>query len=103
MNDISDRELLELIATQVGKLTNEFSEFKKETSENFQNTNSLSDTIDKHVILIENEHGSKLNALLDGYKQLSESQEEIKTQIKDLSSDHAKQDLEIRVLKSKAK
>lgn len=32
----------------------------------------------RDVLIIENEHGAKLDSLLDGYKQLYEGQEEIK-------------------------
>lgn len=40
--------------------------------------------VSNNVIKIEQEHGAKLDALLDGYKQLTEGQEEIKSQIADI-------------------
>ena len=96
MSTASDRELLELIAAQVSKLTNEFTEFKKETNEHFS-------SLDNHLIRIENDHGKKLDALLDGYKQLAEDQNEMKSQISTLIDSQEEQDLDIRVLKGKAK
>ncbi len=38
----------------------------------------------KHVVVIENDHGAKLDALMDGYTQLHEGQQEIKKDIKDI-------------------
>lgn len=84
MDNMTDRELLELITTQVGKLTikadqisNDLSNFKYETNERFNK-------IDNRLMAIENDHGSKLNALLDGYKQLAEGHDEIKADIRKL-------------------
>lgn len=51
MGIASDRELLELIAAQVGKLTNELSEFKKETSESFSKVINRLESIDKRIVL----------------------------------------------------
>jgi len=36
----------------------------------------------KQVLIIENDHGKKLDALFDGYKQVYEGQQEIKKDIK---------------------
>lgn len=159
MSNISDRELLELIATQVGKLTSEFSDFKNETSENFKSVNvrldniedrtdrtegqlntiqsqvdrietrvdtiqsqvdrienrvdkidskvnkieSRVDKIDKRIIVIENEHGAKLDAILDGYKQLAEGQEIMKSQLDKLATTQMMHDIDIMVLKGNVK
>lgn len=46
----------------------------------------------KHVIVIENEHGKKLDALFDGYKQVYEKVTSIDSKVE-------KQDVEIRVIK----
>lgn len=103
MNEMTDRELLEFVAAQVGKLTtkvddisNELRLFKSDTDERFNK-------IDNRLMVIENDHGSKLEALLDGYKQLSEGQEEIKEDIQTLSDKQEKQELEIHVIKGIAK
>lgn len=55
------------------------------------------------IVRIENEHGHKLDALFDGYKQLTEGQEEIKSQLKELSSKVEKQDMQITFLKGNKK
>lgn len=55
---MTDRDLLELVAAQFGKLTNDMDDVKSEVR-------SIKDT----VINIENDHGKKLDALFDGYKQ----------------------------------
>ena len=49
---------------------------------------------------MENDHGKKLDALMDGYQQLAEGQEEIKSQIAKLSSKADKQEIEITGLKA---
>jgi S-adenosylhomocysteine hydrolase len=46
----------------------------------------------KHVIVIENDHGKKLDALFDGYKQVYEKVVSIDEKVE-------KQDVEIRVIK----
>lgn len=58
---MTDRELLELIATQVGALTKDVSDFKKGQA-----------NLEKIVTNIENDHGKKLDVLFDGYKQNTE-------------------------------
>ena len=56
-------------------------------------------SVGNHVIRIEQVHGSKLDALLDGYKQLSEGQQEIKNELADIREHMAHQDNEITFLK----
>ena len=56
-------------------------------------------TVGNQVAKLENEHGKKLDALMDGYKQLAEGQEEIKAQLTDLTSRVEKQEVEITVIK----
>lgn len=65
---------------------------------------AINDKIDKKaemsdIVRLENDHGKKLDALLDGYKQLSEGQEEIKSQLSFLTSNLEKQEVEIKVIK----
>jgi len=60
-------------------------------------------TIGNQVTKIENEHGSKLDSLLDGYKQLYEGQQEIKDDIQNLQQKQENQDIEIRVINNKTK
>ena len=106
MDNGSDRELLELILNQVGKLTNELIEFRTGTNERFDDVEKRFDglgneirRVGNQVAILENDHGKKLDALMDGYKQLAEGQEEIKAQITDLTSRVEKQEVEITVIK----
>ena len=71
-------------------------EFRKETKEDLRG-------LKNDVIRLENEHGKKLDALFDGYKQLTEGQEEIKSKLKVLSSKVEKQDMQITFLKGNKK
>jgi predicted nucleic acid-binding Zn-ribbon protein len=66
----SDRELLELTLSQVGKLTIDMNEVKSEIKD-----------IKKTVVRIENEHGEKLSALFDGYKQNTEKLTRIEEEV----------------------
>ena len=50
---MTDRELLELIATQVGALTKDVSDFKKGQ----ENLEKGQENLEKIVINIENDHG----------------------------------------------
>ena len=56
-------------------------------------------TVGNQVTMLENDHGKKLDALMDGYKQLAEGQEEIKSQIQDINSKVTNQEVEKTVLK----
>ena len=64
---MTDRELLELIATQVGKLTTDVDHLKAESR--------------KTNIAIEHDVQSKLVALFDGQKQLDEKLERIEEKV----------------------
>ena len=66
MSPITDRELLELIAAQVGKLTVDVEEIKK-TLPTLAAKEELAE-VKNIVVRIENDHGQKLGALLNGYK-----------------------------------
>jgi hypothetical protein len=63
---MTDRELLELIAAQVGKLTVDVEEIKK-TLPTLAAKEELAE-VKNIVVRIENDHGQKLGALLNGYK-----------------------------------
>jgi len=78
------------------KMYAEFSEFRNET-------NTRLDKVEGHITRIEIEHGKKLDALFDGYMQLSQGQEEIKSQLKELSSKVEKHDIQLAVLKGSKK
>lgn len=70
---MTDRELLELIAAQVGTLTTDVGEIRQEQAEMKQD---LKETKER-VINIENDHGKKLDLLFDGYKQNSDKLDRI--------------------------
>ena len=78
-----------------------YSDIKGELTDIKQILNKKADKTD--IVRIENEHGKKLEALFDGYKQLTEGQEEIKSQLTELSSKVEKQDIQITVLKGSKK
>ena len=61
-------------------------EMYAEMTEQFKKINSkLDEKSDKRdIIRLENEHGAKLDSLMDGYKQLHEGQQEIKNEIREI-------------------
>lgn len=69
---MTDRELLELIAAQVGKLTVEADETKQEMRNSFKRLEDEIRSVKETVCKIEVDHGQKLGALLNGYKQNAE-------------------------------
>lgn len=50
----------------------EFSEFRKETNNRFDEVKSDIQKVSNQVVKLENNYGKKLDALMDGYQQLSE-------------------------------
>lgn len=84
---MTDRELLELIATQVGNLTNQVSTFTKDMTEiktklisledQLNSVDDRLDTVEKIVVRIENDHGQKLKALFDAREVQNDINERI--------------------------
>ncbi len=88
---MTDRELLELIAAQVGSLTtkvdrvdnrltkveSELTEVKGELTEVKADVRFTKET----VVKIENDHGQKLKALFDGYELHSEKLDRIEQEV----------------------
>lgn len=74
------------------KMYSEFSEFRKET-------NVKLDALSNNMLRIEQEHGKKINASLDGYHQVYEKLQEHDQRFDDLENKLQKQDVEIRVIK----
>ncbi len=66
-------ETLKLILDKLNSMDSDIKVLKNEVK-----------TIGNQVIKIENEHGEKLDSLLDGYKQVYEGQKEINNDIKDI-------------------
>lgn len=88
---MNDRELLELIATQVGALTKDVSEIKEKQdkieselgnvkSELGNVKNELS-SVKRITLDMEQTHGQKLTALFDGYKQNADKLDRIETEV----------------------
>ncbi len=81
---MNDRELLELIATQVGTLTNDMDEVKTRLGTLEKTTLNLEETIlnlEKTTLRMEQDHGNKLEALFDGYKQNTEKLSRIEAEV----------------------
>ena len=74
---MNDRELLEYIAAQVGKLTQNVGELQAGQKD----ADIRLDRIENIVTRIENDHGEKLEALLDGYKQNAEKIDRIEKEV----------------------
>lgn len=60
----------------LSRMYGEFTEFRKETNERL-------DKVEGHLTRLENEHGKKLDALFDGYKQTYEKLEAIEEKFDD--------------------
>lgn len=92
---MNDRELLEFIVAQVGNLTNEVGEIKKEVCEVKKNQQSLENVATR----IEYNHGQKLEALFDGWKQNTEQLKKHDEKLDTINSKLEKQEVEITVIK----
>jgi len=71
---MTDRELLELIAAQVGSLTKDVSEFKKGQKEVENEVRKISETI-------ENDIKPKIIALFDGHTQINNQLDRIEKEV----------------------
>jgi hypothetical protein len=80
---MTDRELLELIASQVGKLTDRVDTLTEDMAEvkaNMATKDELA-AVKATVIRIEIDHGQKLGALFDGQKLNSEKLDRIEAEV----------------------
>lgn len=87
-------KIFELLEKMYADIKGELNDIKTELSKKADKTD---------IVRIENEHGKKLDVLFDGYKQLAEGQEEIKSQLAELSAKVEKQDIQITILKGNKK
>ena len=94
---MTDRELLELIASQVGGLTNRVDALTTQmsgltndmtvvkttmaTKDELASVEATVTSVKATVIRIENDHGQKLGALFDGYKLNSEKLDRIEAEV----------------------
>ena len=74
---MTDRELLEMIATQVSTLTTQVNMLTKDITELKEDQRIIKGT----VLKIEQDHGEKLEALFDGYKQNTEKLDRIEVEV----------------------
>ena len=99
-----DDKFFDLLAKLHSDMTAQFKSVKDDITGIKDDITGIKDDIrglKKDIIRIENDHGRKLDALFDGYKQLAEGQEEIKSQLAALSAKVESQDVQISVLKGK--
>jgi len=75
------------------KLYSEFTDFRKEVNDKLDQKADKSD-----IARIEQEHGSKLEAALDGYKQAYEKLEIIENKVDILSDKVDRHDIKIQVI-----
>lgn len=96
------------------KMYSEFVQFRQETNDRFDGIDNRLDGHDTrfdsmeksfdgirgHIARIENDHGRKLDLLLDGYKQNSEDISEINHKLDRLTDRVENQEIKLQVLKS---
>ena len=81
---MNDRELLDLIATQVGGLTNDMDGVKTRLgtlTNDMDEVKTRLGTLEKTTLRMEQDHGNKLDALFDGYKQNTEKLNRIEAEV----------------------
>ncbi len=88
----------------IEKMYSEFVQFRQETNEQFDGINgklngvdSRLDKVEGSIIRIENDHGRKLDVLLDGYKQNSEDIGEINHKLDRLTDSVENQEIRLQV------
>ncbi len=67
--DITNEQLFEFMTKMYGDLNGKIDNMDREMQEGFKGVKNEVNEIKNKVILIEQEHGKKLDALFDGYKQ----------------------------------
>lgn len=81
---MNDRKLLEFIATQVGTLTEKVGGMESNIN-NLQNdmreVKSDVKSLNNQVTIIEQDHGNKLDVLLDWYKQNAEKLDRVEKEV----------------------
>ena len=70
-------ELMEKIYLDLQEVKMDMQEVKQEVKANTENINN----VEKVVVRIENDHGNRLEALFDGYKQNSEQLSKIEKEV----------------------
>jgi predicted RNase H-like nuclease (RuvC/YqgF family) len=80
------------------RMYGEFTEFRKDMNGFRKETKEDIRSLKNDVLRIENEHGSKLEALLDGYKQTYEKFDAIEDKLDTLSEKVDRHDIKIQVI-----
>ncbi len=100
---MTDRELLEFIAAKVGVLTTQMDSLTTQVNTVTADVSELKESqtrTEKVVLKIENEHGQKLDALFDGYKQNADSIERLENKVDTMSYRLDNQEIKVNVLRS---
>lgn len=69
----------------LSKMYGELTEFRKEVNNEFKVTNSDIRSLKNDILRIEQNHGSKLEILFDGYRQVYDKLETVEKKVDDLS------------------
>ena len=80
------------------KLYSEFTEFREDMNSFRKETKEDIRSLKNNVLRIEQEHGKKLNALFDGYKQTYEKLETVESKLDALSDKVERHDIKIQVI-----
>ncbi|MCK9267661.1 MAG: hypothetical protein M0P14_02985 [Alkaliphilus sp.] len=86
--EISNEQLFEFMTKMYGEMQEGFSNVRSEMQEGFKEVNLRVDNLESEVketkdrvIIIEQEHGKRLDALFDGYKQNSNKLDRIEEEV----------------------
>ena len=82
----------------ISKMYGEFTEFRKEVNNEFKETKSDIRSLKKDVLRIEHSHGSKLDILFDGYKQVYDKLELVDKKVDNLTDKVDRHDIRIQVI-----
>lgn len=85
------------------KMYSEFSEFRKETNQRFDEVKSDIQKISYHVVKLENDLKPKIEIALEGYQAVSEKLTTLEDKIDNLPAKVENQDVQITVLKGSKK
>jgi len=85
------------------KMYSEFSEFRKETNQRFDEVKSDIHKISYQVVKFENDLKPKIEIALEGYQAVSEKLTTLENKIDNLSAKVESQDVQITVLKGSKK
>lgn len=82
----------------LSKMYGEFTDFRKEVNNEFKVTNSDIRSLKNDILRIEQNHGSNLEILFDGYRQVYDKLETVEKKVDDLSDKVDRHDIRIQVI-----